>query len=97
MPVTDQKYDRFIDKFDLPPGETKHVVIAYWVSREEPYTDDTTIGICGPVAAGCGGNILRLPISDHILIIKLGVPDSRSNLIRFRLWIDTAARRLRAS
>jgi hypothetical protein len=78
-------------------GETKHVVIAYWVSREEPYTDDTTIGICGPVAAGCGGNILRLPISDYILTIKVGAPDSRYKLIRCHLWIDTAARRLRAS
>ncbi len=89
-------YPRFVDKFDLLPHEEKHVAIAYWFSREAPNTDDTTIGISGPVAPCFGGNVVRIPISDYRVSIKVQAGDSRSKEIQCRLWVDTPRRRLRA-
>jgi hypothetical protein len=92
-----KQFPRFVANFDLPPGEKKHLTIAYWFAREAPYTDDETIGISGPAESGFGGNILRIPVSDYIFKIRVWVPDSRSKLVGCRLWIDAAARKLKAT
>jgi hypothetical protein len=93
--IDEKQFPRFIASFDLPPGEKKHLTIAYWSARDEPYTDDGTIGISGPAGSGFGGNILRIPVSDYIFKIRVWIPDSRSKSIRFHLWIDATARKLK--
>jgi len=88
-------YPRYVTRFDLPPGETKYVTIAYWFTREAPNTDDKEIGICGPVSASFGGNIMKAP-PDTTLTVRVRLPDSRSKEIRSHVWIDPHERRLRA-
>lgn len=88
---------RFIEKFDLPPKSKKTVYVAYWFSREPPNPDDQDIGLTGPVAACFGGNVCRVPGSGTNLHIQIRPHDADSRDIHCRVWIDTAARRLRAA
>lgn len=87
---------RFVEKFDLPPKSKKTVYIAYWFSREPPNPDDQDIGLTGPVAACFGGNVCRVPGSGTKLHIRVGPQDTDGKDVHCRVWIDTAARRLRA-
>lgn len=87
---------RFVEKFDLPPKSKKTVFVAYWFSREAPNPDDQDIGLTGPVAACWGGNVCRVPGTGVNLHIRIHPQDAASKDIRCRVWIDTAARRLRA-
>jgi hypothetical protein len=97
--VTDDRglsFSRFVEKFDLPPKTTKHVLFAYWFSREPPHTDDDGIGLNGPVGAGFGGNVVRLPMGQHTLHIRVQVPDYRIKRVSCQVWVDPVARRLNA-
>jgi hypothetical protein len=87
---------RFVEKFDLPPKSKKTVFIAYWFSREPPNPDDKDIGLTGPVAACFGGNVCRVPGAEAKLHIRIHPQDGNSKDLHCRVWIDTAARRLRA-
>lgn len=88
------QYDRFVEKFDLPPGETKHVGIAHWTSRRDN-NDDPNIWISGPVSAGLGGNVLCIPaFSEHIVTLMARTPDARQKTIRLRIVVNE--RQLRA-
>lgn len=87
---------RFVEKFDLPPKSKKTVYIAYWFSRESPNPDDKDIGLTGPVAACFGGNVCRVPGSGTNLHIRIRPQEADSKDVHCRVWIDTAARRLRA-
>ncbi|MBB5508724.1 hypothetical protein [Paraburkholderia atlantica] len=88
---------RFVEKFDLPPKSKKTVYIAYWFSRKPPNPDDKDIGLTGPVAACWGGNVCRVPGSGTNLHIRIRPQDAASKDVHCRVWIDTAARRLRAA
>lgn len=87
---------RFVEKFDLPPKSNKTVYIAYWFSREPPNPDDKDIGLTGPVAACFGGNVCRVPGTGTKLHIRVRPQDADGKDVHCRVWIDTAARRLRA-
>lgn len=93
-----KKYPRFIDKIDLPPYSEKRVVIAYWFSRQPPNADDSTIQIIGPVAPVFGGNILRISASaEYLMLIDIQSDAGPSKQILCRLWVDSQARKLKAT
>jgi hypothetical protein len=79
---------RFIEKFDLPPKSEKNVFVAYWFSREPPYTDDKDINLFGPTSAGFGGNRCVIPALEEILQIKIQAQNIDSQDVRCRVWID---------
>lgn len=87
---------RFVDKFDLPPKSEKTVGVAYWSSREPPYSDDNDIGLAGPAGNGLGGNPCRVPGAETNLHLRVHPYGKDNKDIHCRVWIDTAARRLRA-
>jgi hypothetical protein len=87
---------RFVEKFDLPPKSKKNVFVAYWFSREPPNPDDKDIGITGPVGAGFGGNVCRVP-AETTISIKIQAQEIDSKDVRCRVWIDQASRRLRGA
>lgn len=87
---------RLVEKFDLPPKSKKTVFVAYWFSREAPNPDDQDIGLTGPVAACWDGNVCRVPGSGANLHIRICPQDAEGEDVRCRVWIDMAARRLRA-
>lgn len=88
---------RFIEKFDMPPKSEKTVDVAYWTSREPPYSDDKDIGLVGPPGNGWGGNACRVPGPETSLHIRIDPHDKDCKDLRCRVWIDTTARRLRAN
>ena len=87
---------RFIEKFDMPPKSEKTVDVAYWTFREPPYSDDPDIGLVGPPGNGWGGNACRVPGPETSLHIRIDAHGRDCKDLRCRVWIDTAARRLRA-
>jgi len=97
QPSTPLKFHRFVEQFDLPPRSEKRIPFAYWFSREQPNSDDETIGISGPVGPGFGGNVLRIPVADYVVTLRIQAPEGCSKKCLSRLWVDAAARRLHAT
>ncbi|MDV2201746.1 hypothetical protein [Burkholderia pseudomallei] len=87
---------RFVEKFDLPPKSKKTVSIAYWFSRELPHADDKDIRLNGPTSAGFGGNMCWVTGTGTNLHIRVRPQDADGKDVHCRVWIDAAARRLRA-
>ena len=87
---------RLIEKFDMPPKSEKTVDVAYWTSREPPYSDDNDIGLVGPPGNGWDGNACRVPDTETRLHIRINPPGRECKDLHCRVWIDTTARRLRA-
>lgn len=88
---------RFVEEFDLAPKSKATIYIAYWFSREQPNADDHDIGLTGPVAACFGGNVCRVPGNGTNLHIRIRPQDADSKDVHCRVWVDTSARKLRAS
>jgi len=86
---------RQVEQFDLPPKCQKNVAIAYWDSREAPYSDDKGINLHGPYAAGYGGNRIILPGPEEILHVKVCMQNNDSKDLSCRVWIDETSRSLR--
>lgn len=92
---TDKKnFPRFVDKFDLPAGVTKRIILFYWTLRNHPYSDDSTIGVSGPPGFGYGGNVLRLPLSKYFAEVSLFSPSVVPKKITVNFWVDTKSRSL---
>lgn len=89
-----KKYDRFVEKFDLPPKSTKNVYVAYWFARDGEWSDDKEINLAGPVGAGFGGNRLSVPSEGTELMVKIDAPCVETKFMRCRVWVDTSLRRL---
>jgi hypothetical protein len=87
---------RFVEKFDRPPNTTKRVTLAYWFQRDQPNKDDPSIGICGPVSAGFGGNVLRIPLAKSKIDVVVASTEGRSKSIEFFIWVETESRDLKS-
>ena len=92
-----KKYDRFVEKFDLPPRATKNVYVAYWFARDGQWPDDKEINLCGPVAAGIGGNLLSVPADGAEFTVRIQAPGKETKCIRCRVWVDKTSRKLMTS
>lgn len=88
---------RFIEKLDIPPKSAKTVDVAYWTSREPPYSDDNDIGLVGPPGNGWGGNACRMPGAETRLHIRIDPYGRDPKDLHCRVWIDTTARQLRCA
>ena len=89
-----KKYDRFVEKFDLPPTSTKNIYVAYWFARDGEWSDDKEINLSGPVAAVFGGNRLSVPSDGAELMVRIEVRGVETKFVRCRVWVDKATRKL---
>lgn len=94
---TGERHDRFVEKFDLPPRSTKNVYVAYWFARDGQWSDDKEINLCGPVAAGIGGNLLSVSADGAELTVRIQAPGKETKCIRCRVWVDKTSRKLMTS
>jgi hypothetical protein len=89
-----RKFNRFVEKFDLPPKSTKYIHVAYWFSRDGQDSDDKMINLSGPVGSGFGGNRFAIPIDETHLKIKIEAPSIEIKHIKCRVWVDRSLRKL---
>ena len=89
-----KKYDRFVEKFDLPPTSTKNIYVAYWFARDGEWSDDKEINLSGPVGAGFGGNRLTVPSEGTELTVKIEARGVETKFVRCRVWVDKNRRTL---
>lgn len=88
------RFDRFVEKFDLPPLSTKNIYIAYWFSRDGQYSDDRDINLSGPTNAGFGANRYAVSVEGTQLRVMIQAPNVETKYIGCRVWIDRNLREL---
>jgi hypothetical protein len=81
-------FPRFIEEFSVQPGETKSLTFMTWTSRREPYENDKTIMLSGPVGWGWGGNFVALPCGSYDLVLRIGIPEGDPIVTLCRVWIE---------
>lgn len=59
-----------------------------WTSRREPYENDKTIMLSGPVGWGWGGNFVALPCGSYDLVLRIGIPEGDPIVTLCRVWIE---------
>jgi hypothetical protein len=81
-------FPRFIEEFSIQHGETKSLTVMTWTSRREPYENDKTIMLSGPVGWGWSGNFVALPCGSYDLVLRIGIPEGDHIVILCRVWIE---------